>query len=148
MRRLLRICLGILCLAVAAHPAAAQAILPFNFAGWNAAAPATNIPPTALDPLLGPDTQAFREYIVKSVEQRSYVQGAQNAAITMYRFRDPSSAYGAYTFLRNDALADANLGSYASTSPDRALIVVGEMLLDISAPAKQPRPTDADLKQL
>ncbi len=148
MRRLLRICLGILCLAIVEHPAAAQNILPFNFAGWNAAAPATNIPPTALDPLLGPDTQAFREYIVKSVEQRSYVQGAQNAAITLYRFRDPSSAYGAYTFLRNDALAEANLGSYASASPDRALIVVGEMLLDISAPTKQPRPTDPDLKQL
>ena len=28
-----------------------------------------SIPPTGLDPLLGPDTAAFREYIVKSVEQ-------------------------------------------------------------------------------
>jgi hypothetical protein len=66
----------------------------------------------------------------------------------MYRLRDPSSAYGAYTFLRNEGLAEANLGSYASASDDRALIVVGEMLLDIAAPTKQPRPTDADLKQL
>ena len=148
MRRLLRICLGILCLAVAAHPAAAQGILPSTFAGWTAAAPSTVIPPTGLDPLLGPDTAAFREYIVKSVEQRSYTQGAQTASITLYRLRDPSSAYGAYTFLRNDALSDVDLGSYASASHDRALIVVGEMLLDVSAPAKQARPSDADLKQL
>jgi hypothetical protein len=148
MRRLLRICPGILCLFVAAHPAAAQSILPSSFAGWTAAAPSTIVPPTGLDPLLGPDTAAFREYIVKSVEQKSYMQGAQAASVTLYRLRDPSSAYGAYTFLRNDSLSAADLGSYASSSRDRALIVVGEMVLDVSAPANQPRPSDADLKQL
>jgi hypothetical protein len=148
MRPLVRILLGLLCLAAAAHPAAAQGILPPTFSGWTAAAPSTAVPPTGLDPLLGPDTPAFREYIVKSVEQRSYTQGTQAASITLYRLRDPSSAYGAYTFLRNDALSAADLGSYASASPDRALIVVGEMLLDVSAPAKQAHPSDADLKQL
>jgi hypothetical protein len=148
MRRLLRICFWILFLAVAAHPAAAQGILPSTFAGWTAAASSTFIPPTGLDPLLGPDTAAFREYIVKSVEQRSYTQQAQGISVTLYRLRDPSSAYGAYTFLRNDTLSTANLGSYASASHDRALIVVGEMVLDVSAPAKQARPSDPDLKQL
>src|SRR5579863_1308743 len=105
MRRLLRIYFGILCLAAAAHPAAAQGILPSSFAGWTASAPPTAIPPAGLDPLLGPDTPAFREYVVKSVEQRSYAQGAQAASVTLYRMRDPSSAYGAYTFLRNNALS-------------------------------------------
>jgi hypothetical protein len=148
MRRLLGICLGLLCLLVAAFPAAAQSILPSTFSGWTAATSSTFTPPTGLDPLLGPDTAAFREYIVKSVEQRSYTQGTQSASITLYRFRDPSSAYGGYTFLRNDPLADTNLGSYAGASHDRALFVVGEMLLDVSAQAKQARPSDADLKQL
>jgi hypothetical protein len=137
-----------LCLVVAAFPAAAQGILPSTFSGWTAAAPSTLIPPTALDPFVGPDAPAFREYIVKSVEQRAYAQGVQTASVTLYRFRDPSSAYGGYTFLRNDALSDADLGSFASASHDRALIVVGEMLLDVSAPAKAVRPSDADLKQL
>src|ERR1700733_4225533 len=105
MRRLLRICFGILCLALAAHPAAAQGILPSAFAGWTAASSPTVIPPNGLDPLLGPDTTAFREYIPKSVEQRAYTQGAQSASVTLYRMRDPSSAYGAYTFLRSDSLA-------------------------------------------
>jgi hypothetical protein len=148
MRRLLWICLGVLCFTVAAHPAAAQGVLPSAFAGWNAATPATSVPPAGLEPLLGPDTPAFREYIVKSVEQRSYTQGSQASSITLYRFRDPSSAYGAYTFLRNEALSPASLGSYASASRDRALFVVGEMLLDVSAPENQGRPLDADLKQL
>jgi hypothetical protein len=135
-------------MAAAAYPAAAQGILPSSFAGWTAAGPSAAVPVAGLDPLLGPDTAAFREYVVKSVEERSYGQGSQTASITLYRLRDPSSAYGAYTFLRNDSLAAANLGSYASASPDRALFVVGEMLLDISAAPKQGRPSDADLKQL
>jgi len=148
MRQLLRLSLVILCLAAAAHSAAPPAILPFSFAGWTSTAPATAIPPTSVDSLLGQDSAAFREYILKSIEQRTYTQGGQSVSITLYRLRDPSSAYGAYTFLRNDSLSPVDLGSYASTSTDRALIVVGEMLLDVTVPAKQPRPTDADLKQL
>ncbi len=148
MRQLISIFLGLLCLAIAAPPAKAQGILPASFAGWTAAAAPTAIPAAGLDSLLGPDTQAFREYVVKSVEQRSYSQGPQSASITLYRLRDPSSAYGAFTFLQNESLSSIDLGSYASASHERALIVVGEMLLDITVPAKQARPSDADLKQL
>src|ERR1017187_7041157 len=149
MNRFSFICVGVLCLAALAYPAAAQNILPSSFAGWTASAPSVVIPSAGLDQVLqGADAAAFREYIIKSIEQQSYAQGTQIASITLYRLRDPSSAYGAYTFLRNDALSAADLGSYASASPDRALIVVGEMLLDVSVPEKQARPSDADLKQL
>jgi hypothetical protein len=148
MRRLVWVCAGLFCLATSAHPAAAQGILPSSFAGWIASAPVSTIPSNGLDSLLGQDATAFREYIVKSVEQRAYSQGSQAASLTLYRFRDPSSAYGAYTFLRNDSLSVVTLGSYASAARDRALIVVGEMLLDVSAPQKQARPADADIKSL
>jgi len=151
MRRLLRISFGILCLAVAAYPAAAQNILPSQFAGWTATGQPAAIPLSGLDSLVGPDAPAFKEYVVKSIEQRSYAQsapGAPTASITLYRLRDPSSAYGAYTYLQNDSLSAVDLGSYASASRERALIVVGEMLLDVSVPAKQARPSDADLKLL
>jgi hypothetical protein len=148
MRHIFRSCLGLLCFAALAFPAYAQGILPSSFAGWTASSAPTTITPAALDSLLGPDAPAFREYIVKSVEQRTYTQGNQSASITLYRFRDPSSAYGAFTFLRNDSLTDVDLSAYASASPDRALIVVGEMLLDVAAQPKQARPSDADLKQL
>jgi hypothetical protein len=137
-----------LCFAVAARHASAQGVLPPAFAGWTASASATLIPPTRLDPLLGVDTPAFREYVVKSVEQRSYTQGTQAASVTLYRLRDPSSAYGAYTFLNSDSLSAVDLGSYGGASRERALIVVGEMVLDVSVPEKQARPSDADLKQL
>ncbi len=105
-----------------------------------------------MEQLLGADASVFREYLVRSIEQRSYTQGNQTASITLYRLRDPSSAYGAYTFLRNDSLSTANLGAYASASKERALVVVGDLLLDVPAPASSPanqsRPSDADLKQL
>jgi len=137
-----------LCFAVAAQSAGPQAVLPASFAGWSATAPSSLTPPTALDPLLGVDAAAFREYFPKTIEQRSYAQGAQTTAITLYRFRDPSSAYGAFTFLRNDTFIDVKLGSYAGALPGRALIVVGEMLLDVTGAPAQARPSDADLKQL
>jgi uncharacterized protein DUF6599 len=148
MRKTLGSILFVAFLACAQRPAFAQGVLPQAFAGWSAPAPATSVAPASLETLVGPDAPAFREYVVKSIEQRSYAQGNQSATITLYRLRDPSSAYGAFTFLRNDSLADANFGSYASAAQDRALIVVGEMLLDVTVPAKQARPADADLKQL
>ena len=148
MRRLYSLAFGILCLFLAARPASAQGVLPSSFGGWTSAASSTFVPANGLDTLLGPDTPAFREYIVKAVEQRAYTQGVETASLTLYRLRDPSSAYGAYTFLLNNSLSPVDLGSYASASPERALIVVGEMLLDVSVPAKQARPSNADLKQL
>jgi hypothetical protein len=148
MRRLLRICTLVICLAFAALPAAAQAILPASFAGWISPTPPTIIPAAGIDAFLGPNAPAFREYVVKSIEQRQYAQGSQSAFVTLYRLRDPSSAYGAYTFLLNDSLSPLNLGSYASAASDRAIFVVGEMVVDILAGTKEPRPPDAELKQL
>jgi Family of unknown function (DUF6599) len=148
MNRLTRICTAILCLAIWTYPAAARDILPSSFADWTASGPSNVIPSSDLNRLLGANAGAFREYVVKSVEQRPYTKGIETASITLYRLRDPSSAYGAYTFLRNDSLSEVNLGSFASATRDRALIVVGEMLLDVSAGPNQSRPSDADLKQL
>ncbi len=148
MKRLLPIFIFALSFAAAARAVNTPILLPSSFGGWNASAPSTIAPPAGLDQILGMDATGFREYVVKSVEQRSYTQGSQTASITLYRLRDPSSAYGAYTFLRNDSLAIANFGNYSSESKERALVVVGEMLLDISVPAGQGRPADGDIKQL
>jgi hypothetical protein len=144
MRRLLFI--GILCLIAAAYPAAAQSVLPSSFAGWSATEPSVVVPSTGLDQTLGSDAAVFREYYLKSLERRTYAHGAQTTAITLYRFRDPSSAYGAYTFVRNEALAPVELGSFASAAADRALVVIGDILLDVTG--KLGRPSNADLKQL
>jgi hypothetical protein len=146
MRRLLPI--GILFLIVIARPVAAQSVLPPSFAGWSASGPAAlaTSGSSSLEPLGGPDFAILREYSLKSTEMRAYAQGAQTAAISLYRFRDPSSAFGAYTFLRNDSLAAVELGSFGAASGDRALVVIGDFLLDVTG--KPARPSNADLKQL
>ena len=144
MRRLLPI--GILFLIAAVRPVAAQSVLPASFANWTAAGPSIIIPSTGLDQTLGPDTAIFHEYFLKSVERRTYSHSAQTAAITLYRLRDPSSAYGAYTFLRNDSLTPVDLGSFGAAAGDRALVVIGDLLLDVTS--KPARPSNADLKQL
>ena len=148
MRRFFCSYLLLFCLFAVARPASAQGTLPPSFAGWTATGGPTFTPLTGLDSLLGADAAAFREYIPKSIEQRTYTRGPDAASITLYRMRDPSSAYGAYTFLLSDSLSPVALGSYASASHERALVVVGEMMLDVSSPAKQARLPDADLKQL
>jgi hypothetical protein len=148
MTKLLRVFLFGLCFAGAAYPARPTNILPSSFSGWSAPAPSSLSTPAQLDGFLGAEALPFREYVVKSIEQRTFTQGDRTATITVYRLRDPSSAYGAYTFLRNDSLSPVSLGSFASASRDRALIVVGEFLLDVTVPAKQQRPSDEDLKQL
>jgi uncharacterized protein DUF6599 len=147
MRRTLSI--GILFLVAAVRPAAAQSVLPSSFGGWNASGPAAVAPVgglSALEPQGSPDLGILTEYFLKSAETRSYTHGAQTSAITLYRFRDPSSAYGAYTFLRSDSLLPGDLGSYSAVANDRALIVVGDFLLDVTG--KPARPSNADLKQL
>jgi hypothetical protein len=144
MRR--TIFIGIVFLIVAALPAAAQSVLPSTFAEWNAADSSVVTPATGLDQALGPDAAIYREYSLKSLERRPYTHGTQTTAITLYRFRDPSSAYGAYTYLRNDSLTPAELGSFAVTSSDRALVVIGDFLVDVTG--KPARPSNADLKQL
>lgn len=148
MNRSLGASLLVLCLGLFVRPAGAASVLPSSFGGWTASARSTPIPDAKMDQLLGANAPAFREYIVKGIEQRPYSQGANTVSITLYRLRDPSSAYGAFTFLRTESMAPLNIASYGSASHDRALLVVGEMLLDVSTAPGQARPSDADLKQL
>src|SRR5579862_5593343 len=108
MNRIFRIFIGLLLLAAWTHPLAAQNILPASFAGWTANARSTAIPDSGLEQLVGANSVALREYVVKGIEQRPYTQGNQTVSITLYRLRDPSSAYGAYTLLRPDSMMPTN----------------------------------------
>jgi hypothetical protein len=151
MKRFLLVLMGLFCLAMLPAQASAagpQTALPDSFGSWSASGSSSVLPPAGLDQILGADARAFREYVVKLIEQREYVSGQQKATVTLYRLRDPSSAYGAFTFLGTDSLAPLKIGAYSGVSASRALIVVGEMLVDLAVPEKQARPKDAELKQL
>ena len=96
-------------------PAAAQGVLPASFAGWNASASASTIPPGGLDSLLGPDTAAFQR-IYRQIRRAALLcAGAADRGNHRYTsFAIPAQPTARYTFLRTLALRGAPLGSYAS----------------------------------
>lgn len=134
-------------LLLAAGPlAAANEALPSSFGGWNAAGNSVLAAPANLGQLLGQNAALVREDSLRSVERRTYRLGNRTSVVTLYRFGDPSSAYGAYTFLRSNGLAPLKVGSFGSVSGNRALIVVGNYLVDATGPGA--RPSEAALTKL
>jgi hypothetical protein len=115
----------------AAHPSAAQALLPQSFAGWNAGA----AQPVNLGQFSAADAAAIREYGFKTVERVEYARGAETLTVTLYRMMDPSAAYGAFTYLRPAGMPSQNISQFSAGSANRALVVVGNILIDASGAA-------------
>jgi hypothetical protein len=126
MRRL--ICLPLAALALFALPTYAQGILPPSISGWTAQGSTTNPGPTD-----NAQSSAFREYGYVSGETQSYVQANDRIEVALYKFKDPSGAYGAYSFLRQPDMAKADLTEHSSVSSDRALALAGNFVLDVHA---------------
>ena len=133
-------------LASAALPTFAQEILPRAFAGWDANA-RSSFDPTkdaaGKNPAPG---QVASEYGFFSGEQCGYVQNSENLNVQLYRMKDPSGAYGLYSYLRTPDLPRADLAEHSSMSRDRALVLVGNLVLDVRG-TDLPR-SSADLKAL
>ncbi|MBI3668933.1 MAG: hypothetical protein HY237_04020 [Acidobacteria bacterium] len=121
-------------LALAAWPtaAAAQELLPGFFSTWNAPAAASRARPEALEQWAGGDAAVVREYGALAAERRAYARGTESVTITLYQMRDSSGAYGAYTYLRTAPMASGEASPYSSFSRERALLVVGNLLLDVT----------------
>ncbi len=140
------IALVIFSVGVASLSAHAQGLLPDSFGGWSASSATQRLDAPAVEQSAGSDAAVLQEYRTEGAARRSYARAGDSVSITLYHLGDPSAAYGLYTFLRSDALAPIAVGSFASASPTRALIVIGNLLVDVAAPKQ--RPSDADLKAL
>src|SRR5277367_4579261 len=124
MRLLIGLFIAVLFLT--AVPARAQQILPMQVSGWTqntAVAPVPSLPSNS--PILA-------EYGWKSTETASYGDGPEGVGVVLFRMQDPSGAYGLYSYLRTPDMASANLTDHSSISSDRALVLVGDLVLDIS----------------
>jgi hypothetical protein len=146
MRKTLFVAVVVLCLGAAAAPARAQGLLPASFGAWSASSPAQPLSAADLEQSAGSDGPVLQEYRIEGGARGSYARGEDSASITVYHLADPSAAYGLYTFFRSDALTPIEAGSFGCASANRALIVVGNLLIDVTAP--RARPSDADLKSL
>src|ERR1700722_11461814 len=129
-------------LAAAPWAFAAQGALPSSFNGWTASAPAGQISARDLDSLAQDNADVLREYGINSAEKADYGQNGQTATVVLYKMTDPSAAFGAFTFLRSAGLAPVpNPGdsvAYAAASQNREILVIGNLVLDISSTGARP----------
>ena len=142
---------AVLFLLVAAPCAfAAQSVLPVSFGSWTASTPPAQISARDLESLAQDKADMLREYGVSSAEKAAYTQNGQAITVVLYKMTDPSAAFGAFTFLRRLDLAPipspGDPVAYAAGSKTRTILVIGNLLLDISSPGD--RLQNQDLKVL
>jgi len=132
--------------------ASAQQILPHSFAGWTQSAGGAFTPSGAPSPggagvggaLDG--ANAAGEYGFAGGERASYAQGLETLDVTLYRMKDPSGAYGEYSYQRTPGMQRANLADHSSIAPGRALVLAGNLVVDIQG--KNLTARTADLQAL
>jgi hypothetical protein len=129
---------------LSALPSFAQGILPDSFAGWNGSAGTAFTPSRAGGP--GNGAAAANEYGFVAGEQRSYSRGADSLEVALYRMKDPSGAYGEYSYLRTSDMPHANLAEHSAMSPDHALALAGNLVLEIRG--RELSKFETDLKVL
>src|SRR5690348_1221518 len=135
-----------------------QNILPQAFGHWTATShqafkpgqqPAAN--GAAANPA-NPEqaSAAAREYGLVAGEAANYSHGASGASrsltATIYRMKDPSGAYGEYSYLRTPDMAAADFTDHSATKPNQALVLVGNLVLQVDG--INARRDAADIKSL
>jgi hypothetical protein len=133
-------------LAFTAVPAFAQTILPREFAGWNANARSSFEPNKDVAGKNPAPAPVVSEYGFYSGEQCGYVHNSVNLTVQLYRMKDPSGAYGLYSYLRTPDLPHADLAEHSAMSRDRAVVLVGNLVLDMRG--DDVAKSSADLKAL
>lgn len=112
-------------------PAGAQHLLPSSLPGWRAG-PVVGRPAEAgLEALSYDWAPIYREYGAVSVESRTYTRDGSTLEVSVRQMRDPTGAYGLFTFLRTEDMEGGKLGEYSALSDTRALVAVGNLLLTV-----------------
>ncbi len=98
--------LGLFPASLAAAPA--QDALPQDFAAWTASGAEAAIPLGSL-----PASPAIlQEYGLVVASTRPYTHGTATLQVVLYRFKDPTGAYGLYSYLRSSGLREGSLHAY------------------------------------
>ncbi len=115
----------------AALLAATQELLPATLGDWAATRKVT-IGPREIERLAGEDAAILKEYGVTGAEQRTYSRGGQSVEVTVFLFPDSSTSYGAFSFLRSDAIP---LGEHSGAGGQRRgleRVLLGNFILETS----------------
>jgi hypothetical protein len=150
MRHYLYFWLALLFLLFTSTSTPAQGVIPDSFAGWNCngktsfnpAQPSQIASQTASS--AGNDVLA--EYGFVAGEQCEYTRASEKLGVQVYRMKDPSGAYGLYSYMRTADLPHGTLTEHSAAGPSRALALYGNLLLDIRG--TQLARWEKDLKSL
>ncbi|MGC1786227.1 MAG: DUF6599 family protein [Terriglobales bacterium] len=129
--------LSLATLVLATLPASAQGILPGSFAGWSGTVQPGIAQPTAnngdkIGSMPAERTQAaMKEYGFVSGENGAYSRGTETLQVNLYKMKDPSGAYGLYSFLRTTDMPRAEFTEHSSTSREHALVLAGNLVLEM-----------------
>src|SRR5246500_3043151 len=136
MRHALGLFLAVLFLA--ALPASAQGILPGSVGGWSGSIQAGIAPPLfknsdlATVNVADPKEAARREYGFVSGENAEYKRGSAEMRVNLYKMKDPSGAYGLYSYLRTTDMPHANFTEHSSMSREHALVLIGNIVVEVT----------------
>jgi len=125
------------CLFACATGVAAQGILPASFGGWAGSTKAEFTPPVIYngDKVASSRAQneaaALKEYGFVGGEEGSYTHGPAALQVRLYKMKDPSGAYGEYSYLRSPDMPRAELAEHSCLSHERALVLIGNFVLEI-----------------
>src|SRR6202035_2555625 len=150
IRHYLYLCVVSVLFLSASTSTPAQGLIPDSFAGWscngktsfNPAQPAQIVSQTASS--AGNDVLA--EYGFVAGEQCEYTRGAEKLGVQVYRMKDPSGAYGLYSYMRGADLSHGSISEHSAVGAARALALDGNLLVD-GRGSELPR-REKDLKAL
>jgi hypothetical protein len=118
----------------------AQQILPAAFGGWSCAGHAPLNLAHPFGTVAGDPAVIAAEYGFVSGEQCTYTRGPNSLYAQLYVMKDATAAYGEYSYLRTPDLAKADLAEHSSTSPGRALVLDGNLVLDVTGDIAKLQP--------
>ena len=133
-------------------PAYAQGILPDSFGGWSG-----NVQPGIGPPILPSGDSAAgnaaalqeaarREYGFVSGENANYKRGLEEMRVNLYQMKDPSGAYGLYSYLRATDMPHADFTEHSSMSREHGLVLIGNIVVEVAG--KDLPKNGAELKAL
>ncbi|HTV60643.1 MAG TPA: DUF6599 family protein [Verrucomicrobiae bacterium] len=119
------------CLLLSSHLATSPAIraqnaLPSSFGNWK------EVGPTTAATAQPPESEAFHEYGIAGAEHATFQRGKDALDVTLWRFQDPTGGYGGYSYLRTSDMTRSNLTEHATYSENEALILVGNLVLQVN----------------
>jgi hypothetical protein len=134
------VCMSLFALPAIGAPAQSAASLPSTFGAWTASGPEA----PAVDVRANP--AVLQEYGFASATSRPYSRGPETLQVTLYRMSDATGAYGLYSYLRLPNFHRVDITEHSAMTPDRALILQGSLILDVSG--KNIAASQPDFKNL